>query len=282
LRSWPSLFNLADVESVGIAARRQEGAVEIALHGLRPTVTKHMRPLRERLFHVFADRVIELRQPGFPRIDLDNCPASAFSLAAQFRDKHPRRAHFHAAAEILLEGSVAERLRLDRVALAENAVGELPVRPLAALREAALDLGLLALPAFVARGASPAFRALPDRAVGVVIIAVGGAARAVQGALQAPDLLPWLFDFGTKLFEDRVVARDGGDGRRADVEPDDAIRPRAQSGASPCCTSWQNQRGRPLMTRRTKRTYFVGSDSVAACQPRLSLRSSSSGRARPA
>jgi hypothetical protein len=40
LHSRPGLIDLADVEAVGIAARRQEGAVEIALHRRGVTIAE--------------------------------------------------------------------------------------------------------------------------------------------------------------------------------------------------------------------------------------------------
>jgi hypothetical protein len=89
--------------------------------------------------------------------------------------------------------------------LAENAVGKPPVRAPTALGELALELGLAALPAAVASRAPPALRSLPDRTIGVEILRIGGPARAVQGALEAPDFPPRLFDVGAEPFEDRVL-----------------------------------------------------------------------------
>jgi hypothetical protein len=43
----------------------------------------------------------------------------------------------------------------------------------------------------------------------------------------------------------------------------------AEAGGKPSCTNWQNQRTRPLISRRIMRTYLVLAASASLCQSRL-------------
>jgi hypothetical protein len=81
LHSRPGLLDLADVEGVGIAARRQEGAAEIALHRRGVTIAEDVYPLAERLFDVFCGGVVELRKCRLARVDFDDTAAGSRRLA---------------------------------------------------------------------------------------------------------------------------------------------------------------------------------------------------------
>jgi hypothetical protein len=102
-RSRPGLFNLTDVEGFRIAACGKERAVQISLNRRRHTIAEHMNPLRQRLFNVFACRMIELAQSCVPGKDLNHSAASAFRLTSKCRNQHARCAHLHTATKILLK-----------------------------------------------------------------------------------------------------------------------------------------------------------------------------------
>jgi hypothetical protein len=163
---------------------RQEGAVEISLHHARP-IPEHMDSLGEGLLRVGTGRVVVLAQPGRAGRELHQVAARGGRLQPEDGHQGTRGADLDRPAKRLLEGDVGELLGLDDVALADDAVGEFAVRPLALGGQATLAFAPLLGQALVAPGPVPLSGALLRAASPVEVVGVGGAAGAVDRPLQA-------------------------------------------------------------------------------------------------
>ena len=210
------------IERVCINEARQERAVEIALHLPGPVSEARVRRWLSGFFTyspvVWSNWLSRVRYA----LNSTTPPPQASALRRSGRHEHPGAAHLGGAAEGALEGAVRELLRLDGAALGEDPVRELAVGALALCGEAPLALPPLLGEPLVAARAVPLLLALLRAAAAVEVVRVRGAAGAVHRPLEPAQLAPRLLDRGAEPLEHRVLSGDRRDGRRANVEADDA------------------------------------------------------------
>src|ERR1700736_1973891 len=121
-----------------------------------------------------------------------------------------------------------------------------------------------------------------DRApFGIEVVQVGCTSRAVHRALDTPAAFHGSTTLGHNCSKmasslDTAAMLDGP--MSSPTVPSLLV---CVAGGKPSCTNWQNQRTRPLISRRIMRTYLVLAASASLCQSRLSFGSSISGSTRP-
>ena len=129
-----------------------------------------------------------MAQLGVRRRDLYRLAANSFGFAFQGADEHSRRADLDAFAKTFLEGSVAELLGLNRLALGQDLVSQLAMGSLALRGKPPIEFFALERELLVTSRSMPPFRSFLDRAIRVEVAWIGRSPAPIKRAFNLAQL----------------------------------------------------------------------------------------------
>ena len=157
---------------------RQKGRIKISLHLDSTGAT--VDTLGENFLLILPTAVAELRKLCAACRKFDHSTASTLSLAAEDRDKHPRRPHTHQSAILFLQSSIAQLLSLDHLTQRQDTVGQFAMQRLPVSRLPTQQFRQLVLSPALAFGLHPLLWPCPHPAIRQVVVRVVRPALAVQ------------------------------------------------------------------------------------------------------